>query len=111
MKKSTLLPEGYKVDGRHRSWGQFFYHVTLKDGRQVALFADKVLITNTGDFLAVTTSEWDFEKSERVTFDHQKTTLALAKGEWLSYYSASIVDGSPLGIDWVDEDVPNLETE
>jgi hypothetical protein len=83
-------------------WGQFFYRVTLKDGRDIGLSADKVLVTDNGDLIAMSNSLYDSETGKREQIEIAKTILALAKGEWISFYSANVITGDPIGIDWFE---------
>jgi hypothetical protein len=83
-------------------WGEFFHVVTLKDGRDIGLSADKVVVTDNGDFIALSTAILDESTMNRVPFSTPKTILSLAKGEWISFYSASAMTGDPLGIEWTE---------
>jgi hypothetical protein len=89
-------------------YGQYFHVVTLKDGRDIGLSADKVVVTDNGDLIAISNSHYDETKNERATLPVSKTVLALSRGEWISFYSASAVNGDPLGIEWFDK-IPNLD--
>lgn len=104
MKKSMLYPEGLKTKGSSDS-GRYFYHVILPDGRLVGLHADKVLITDTGDLLAVSNSQWSKESAKYESLEYLRVILAMANGEWVSFYQATILDGTPIGIDWVEKDL------
>jgi hypothetical protein len=83
-------------------YGKYFHVATLKDGRSVGFSADKVLVTATGDLLAMSTSYFSLMSEERKETTEAKTILCLAAGEWLSFYAASVSDGDPVGIDWVE---------
>lgn len=82
-------------------YGKYFYIATLKDGRDVAFSADKVLVTDTGDLLAVSSTFYNENTEQREDIE-SKTILCLAKGEWLSFYAASALTGDPVGIEWVE---------
>ena len=83
-------------------WGEYFHVVTLKDGRDIGISADKLLVTDNGDLLAMSTKFLVETTMERKTLSSPKTILALAKGEWISFYSASSVTGDPLGVEWFE---------
>lgn len=90
------FPESYR-------YGQYFYRVTLKDGRDLAVWADKILITDTGDLLAISTTFFSNSAENREP-SPQRINLGLAKDEWVCFYSASVITGDPVGIDWVESD-------
>lgn len=83
-------------------WGSYFHRVTLKDGRDIGFSADKVAVTDNGDLIAISNSVWSDESGKREPLDIPKTIIALAKGEWVSFYSANVVTGDPIGIDWFE---------
>ena len=89
-------------------YGQYFHVVTLKDGRDIGLSADKVVVTDNGDLIAISNNYYDETKNERVPLPTSKTVLALSRGEWVSFYSASAVNGDPIGIEWFDQ-IPKLK--
>lgn len=82
-------------------YGKYFYITTLRDGRDVGFSADKVLVTDNGDLLAMSSTFYNENTNEREDVD-PKTILCLAKGEWLSFYAASAMSGDPVGIEWVE---------
>lgn len=88
------FPEAYR-------YGRYFHIATLKDGRDIAFSADKVLVTGTGDLLAMSNSVYNQITKEREEVE-PKTILCLARGEWLSFYAASVMDGDPIGVEWVE---------
>lgn len=87
-------------------WGAFFHRATLKDGRDIGFSADKVVVTDNGDLIAISNSYWDEETGKRESIEVPKTIIALAKGEWISFYSANILTGDPIGIDWFESTEP-----
>lgn len=111
MKQSTVFNPRHgqtlNYDKAHL-WGQYFHVVTLKDGRDIGLSADKVVVTDNGDFIALSSSIYDEVKAERIPLSNTKTILALASGEWISFYAASAMSGDPLGVDWYEQ-VPEGE--
>jgi hypothetical protein len=87
-------------------YGKYFYVATLADGRDVGFSADRVLVTDTGDMLAMSTSFARDRGDGTGKFDRQdtdpKTILCLAKDQWVSFYAASALTGDPVGLDWVE---------
>ena len=92
-------------------YGQLYWGIILEDSRTIYLNADKMVITDTGDLIAIsntqkksftpgmTKSEWvdsEFEKEPR---REPLPLLALANGRWMSYFAASVISGEPIGID------------
>lgn len=82
--------------------GQFFFIATLKDGRDIGFSADKVVITDNGDLIAISTTFYSEETGKRAPVENPKTVIALARGEWVSYYSANVISGDPIAIDWFE---------
>lgn len=85
-------------------YGKYFYIITLADGRDVGVSADKVLVTDTGALLALSSTicvdnkDGSFDRIE----GEQKTILCLANGQWLSFYASSVITGDPVGIEWIE---------
>jgi hypothetical protein len=86
-------------------YGKYFYVATLADGRDVGFSADRVLVTDTGDLLAMSTSFASDKEDGTGRFDREdrdpRTILCLAKGQWVCFYAASAISGDPVGLDWV----------
>ena len=92
-------------------YGQFYWGVVLEDSRTIYLNADKMVITDTGDLIAISTTqkksitpemtelEIDFAEFEKEPRREPIPLLALANGRWLSYFAASVLTGEPIGID------------
>ena len=92
-------------------YGQFYWGVVLEDSRTIYLNADKMVITDTGDLIAISTTqkksitpemtelEIDFAEFEKEPRREPLPLLALANGRWLSYFAASVLTGEPIGID------------
>lgn len=99
--QTTALNYSEETRTYENAWkyGQYFYIATLSDGRDVGFSADKVLVTDTGDLIALSSSFHD-EKLGRIPGE-TKTILCLAKGQWISFYAASTMTGDPVGIDWI----------
>jgi hypothetical protein len=87
-------------------YGKYFYRATLADGRDVGFSADKVLVTDTGDMLAMSTSFARDREDGTGRFDREdtepRTILCLKKDQWVCFYAASALTGDPVGIDWVE---------
>lgn len=87
-------------------YGKYFYIATLADGRDVGFSADKVLVTDTGDLLAMSTSFARDRGDGTGKFDREdtepRTNLCLAKDQWVCFYAASALTGDPVGLDWVE---------
>ena len=93
------------------NYGQFYWGVVLEDSRTIYLNADKMVITDTGDLIAISTTQKksitpemtelqiDFAEFEKEPRREPLPLLALANGHWLSYFAASVMTGEPIGID------------
>jgi hypothetical protein len=93
------------------NYGQFYWGVVLEDSRTIYLNADKMVITDTGDLIAISTTQKksitpemtelqiDFAEFEKEPRREPLPLLALANGRWLSYFAASVMTGEPIGID------------
>jgi hypothetical protein len=101
MEQPTALKNSGATIEYENAWkyGEYFYIVTLADGRDVGISVDKVLVTGTGDLLAMSSTLRD-DRNETIPIE-PKTILCLAKGQWLSFYAASALTGDPVGIDWI----------
>lgn len=107
MDKSVVLTTSKAASvSFENAWrhGQYFFIATLKDGRDLGFSADKVVVTDNGDLIAISTSFYDEESGKRVPTETPKTVIALARGEWASYYSASAITGDPIAIDWFERE-------
>ena len=105
MDKSVVLTTSKAASvSFENAWrhGQYFFIATLKDGRDIGFSADKVVVTDNGDLIAISTSFYNDEVGKRVPSENPKTVIALARGEWVSYYSANVVTGDPVAIDWFE---------
>ncbi len=73
-------------------YGDYYWGILLNDGRYIYAHADKVLVTDTGDVMLMrnnTKSETSF----------MEPYLVLAKGHWVSFFAANILNGSPVSLD------------
>lgn len=106
MEQKIALRMGEETLSFENAWryGKYFYVITLADGRDVAVSTDKILVTDTGALLALSSTRCVDNKDggfDRIDSD-QKTILCLANGQWLSFYAASALNGDPVGIEWVE---------
>lgn len=96
----TVPAFNYSLDANENAsrYGRYYYGVILSDGRELMFHADKVVVTPTGDMLAVSNS---FVNSDEVCVpaEESRTLLALASGQWTAYYGASVMSGDPVVID------------
>ena len=92
-------------------FGKWYWGIILEDSRTIYLNADKMVITDTGDLIAISTTRQKslypgmtkeqiedarYEKEPRL---EPHPILALANGRWMSYFAASTMSGEPVGID------------
>jgi hypothetical protein len=92
-------------------YGQLYWGIILEDSRTIYLNADKMVITDTGDLIAIsntrkksikpgmTKSEMEDAQYEKEPRPEPLPLLALANGRWMSYFAASVMSGEPIGID------------
>jgi hypothetical protein len=78
------------------NYGAFYWGVVLEDGRSIYIHADRMVVTDTGDLIAISTSR---SKDGVRTDRNPQPMLALAKGHWVSYFAASVLDGEPVALD------------
>lgn len=95
--------DGSPEVGSPESYGQRYWGVYLADGRKLFFHADKVVISSTGDLIAVRTHEPALFAGAP-TYDYTPladsySTLGFASGQWLSYFSASVLNGDPVAVD------------
>ena len=104
----------YEIENSNSiNYGQMYWGVVLEDSRTIYLNADKMVITDTGDLIAISTTQkksntfgmtksgipvenYEFEKELR---REPLPLLALANGHWVSYFAASVMTGEPIGLD------------
>jgi hypothetical protein len=83
------------------NYGQWYWGVVLEDSRTIYLNADKMVISDTGDLIAISTakrSKNESGESFRVPTE-PKPTLAIAKSHWVSYFAASVLTGEAVSLD------------
>lgn len=97
------------VPGRAVRYGDCFWQIILADGRTMALMADRIEITPIGALIAWQESrladndQGDGLPRGRIPLNHPFSLLALAPGHWLSFYAASMIDGSAVCADWIED--------
>jgi hypothetical protein len=113
MEKSLFMAYGMRVGENPQSsnYGRYFHTAVLKDGREVNFHADKAVVTDNGDLIAVSNSFWNKEAGKYIDSEQTYTILALAKGEWIGFYSSSVFTGLPVGVDYVYIDPKDQEDE
>lgn len=108
----TIHLFNYEIENSNSiHYGQWYWGIILEDSRTIYLNADKMVITDTGDLIAISTTKQKlitpgmtkdqiedarYEKEPR---SEPQTLLALANGRWMSYFAASVMTGEPVGID------------
>ena len=83
------------------NYGQWYWGVVLEDSRTIYLNADKMVISDTGDLIAISNTrmlEGESGNSFRASTD-PKPTLAIAKSHWVSYFAASVLTGEAVSLD------------
>jgi len=83
------------------NYGQFYWAIVLEDSRLIHVNADKMVVTDTGDLIAISNTkrlEGESGASYSVPRDSMPL-LALASGRWLSYYAASAMTGEAVALD------------
>jgi hypothetical protein len=83
------------------NYGQFYWGIVLEDSRLIHVNADKMVVTDTGDLIAISnTRQLETESGNIIRAPREPMPLiALASGRWLSYYAASALTGEPVGLD------------
>lgn len=108
----TIHLFNYEIENSNSiHYGQFYWGIILEDSRTIYLNADKMVITDTGDLIAISTtrkksikpgmtkSEIEDARYEKEPRPEPQALLALANGRWMSYFAASAMTGEPVGID------------
>lgn len=98
----TIHLFNYKTENSESvNYGQYYWGVVLEDSRTIYLNADKMVISDTGDLIAISTgktSKNESGESFRVPTE-PKPTLAIANSHWISYFAASVFTGESVSLD------------
>lgn len=83
------------------NYGQFYWGIVLEDSRLIHVNADKMVVTDTGDLIAISnTKKLQGESGASYSVPRDPMPLlALASGRWLSYYAASAMTGEAVALD------------
>lgn len=83
------------------NYGQFYWAIVLEDSRVIYINADKMVISDTGDLIAISnTRKVENELGIPYTAPRDPAPLlALASGRWLSFYAASVLTGEAVALD------------
>jgi hypothetical protein len=75
-------------------YGKRYWGVILNDGRYMYIHADKLIVNESGDLIALRkiASSNEHDGSTQMTF-------CLAKGQWLSFFAANVLTGYPVCVD------------
>ena len=107
----TVAPFRYSLDVNDDAnyTARQYYAVILCDGREVNFYADKVVITDTGDMLALATHRYDkvagmlsqytSDGGNWVPRKEPKTMLSIAKGSWTAFYAQSVSMQAPIAVE------------
>jgi hypothetical protein len=76
--------------------GQHYWGITLADGRTIMIHADKLVVSDTGDLIAIKTHYYHPDLEKYQPAPESKTTFGLASGQWLTYFMADTLVGEPL---------------
>jgi hypothetical protein len=110
----TVAPFRHPLDVNENAWltARQYYAVILSDGREVSFFADKVVITDTGDMLAISTHKHDelgakimaggdIPDDPWIPRSEPKTMLSIAQGSWTAFYAQSVSMSAPIAVESV----------
>ena len=97
---TSVSPFNYELKPNENAYryGRYYHAVVLVDGRELMFNADQIIITDTGDFLAISKTKLNAER-EYITREEPITLLSIASGFWTAHYSASVDTGLPVCID------------
>lgn len=97
---NPVHPFNYELDSNENAYryGKYYQAVILADGRELMFNADQVIITATGDLLALSKTVLNSE-GVREPLEDPKTVLTIASGFWTAHYAASAMTGDPICID------------
>jgi hypothetical protein len=116
----TVAPFVYDLEANENAWltARQYYAVILSDGREVNFFADKVVITDTGDMLAISTHKHDelgakieaglvsftgdIPNDPWIPRSEPKTMLSIAQGSWTAFYAKSVSKSTPLAVESIE---------
>jgi hypothetical protein len=91
---STTHLFNYKYNNvKADNYGRYYWGVTLSDGRDIYVHADRAIITDTGDLMFI--SDADLVKSRKETV----ANLVLAQNQWAAYFGANVMTGEPVSLD------------
>ena len=91
---------GLKVT--NNNYGQYYWCVkvieTLSPTKEIYVFGDKVEVNSNGDLIF-----WNISHGE-ASEENPIQNIAMAKGTWLAFFVASVIDGSAVAIEhWEGE--------
>lgn len=76
-------------------YGRYYWGIVLADGRYIYLHADSMEVSDAGDILALRKMDDDEDEDSLGT----QITLSVAKGQWLTFFAANLMNGNPVSID------------
>ena len=111
MNTDIKPPYNYTVENpESHNYGRYYYSVFLNDGRCIYFHADKVVVTSSGDMMAIREPKVKTEESFTASVgvpkgkpsEDSQATLVIASGQWTSFCSTAVIDGTPIAIDHID---------
>lgn len=75
-------------------YGKFYWGIILQDGRHIYINADRMNVSDSGDLIALREIARPNEHDGEI-----QMTFSLARGQWLSFFAASVISGMPVCLD------------
>jgi hypothetical protein len=95
---TKILDFGIEEHASARRYGDCFWLIGLPDGREISAWADEMHVLPSGA-LELRTTKRSAEGEEKR--GEPLTTVLLPAGSWVHAYAASIVDGSPVAVEYL----------
>ena len=87
----------------NQTYGKYYWCVkvieNLSPSKEIYVFADEVEVTPNGDLIFWNTSHGTASK------DNPVVNLSIAKGSWVAFFGASVMDGSAVAVEYWEGEV------
>jgi len=96
-----LIPKGISLfDYEHlnaeaKEEGTYYWGITLDDGRDVYIYADRLDASPNGDLIALSHVR---DPETRSKLSPEIAFMSLARGKWLSFWKTSRLHGQPISL-------------
>ena len=75
--------------------GTYYWGVTLDDGRDVYIWADRLEVSPNGDLIAMSHVRAEDTRSK---LSSEMPFMSIANGKWVSFWKTLLMDGKPISL-------------